>query len=121
MWSEFLTPDADRVAAIALAVPGVSGLFGGPWGQVASHLPGRRVVGVRRRGDRWEVHLVLEPGSSPRAVGDLVREALRRHGVVPVRVVVATTRFTSAFSLASSLASSLAPSPSTPPTPKDAS
>lgn len=38
---------ADVVAAAVLAVPGVAGLDGGPFGTVASLLPGRRVIGVR--------------------------------------------------------------------------
>jgi len=39
---------ACAVAAAVAAHPGVAALDGGPWGTVASHLPGRaRVVGVR--------------------------------------------------------------------------
>ncbi|OLT19330.1 hypothetical protein BJF78_11375 [Pseudonocardia sp. CNS-139] len=37
----------DRLAAAVLAVPGVARLDGGPFGTVASLLPGRRVDGVR--------------------------------------------------------------------------
>lgn len=40
--------DAAAVAAAVAAHPGVAALDGGPWGTVASHLPGRvRVLGVR--------------------------------------------------------------------------
>jgi len=38
---------AETVAAAVLAHPGVARLSGGPFGTVASYLPGRRVVGVR--------------------------------------------------------------------------
>ena len=38
---------AEAVAAAVLAHPGVARLSGGPFGTIASYLPGRRVVGVR--------------------------------------------------------------------------
>lgn len=41
------TDDASRVAEAVLAHPAVARLDGGPFGTVASLLPGRRVVGVR--------------------------------------------------------------------------
>lgn len=37
---------ADRIAAAVLAHPGVARLDGGPFGTIASHLPGRRLAGV---------------------------------------------------------------------------
>lgn len=40
-------PQVDLVAAAVLAVPGVTRLHSGPWGEVATYLPGRRVAGVR--------------------------------------------------------------------------
>lgn len=40
-------PVPERVAAAVLAHPAVARLHGGPFGSVASYLPGRRVVGVR--------------------------------------------------------------------------
>ena len=36
---------AEAVAAAVLAHPGVAPLSGGPFGTIASYLPGRRVVG----------------------------------------------------------------------------
>ena len=38
---------AEAVAAAVLAHPGVARLSGGPFGTIASYLPGRRVIGVR--------------------------------------------------------------------------
>jgi hypothetical protein len=38
---------AQRVAAAVLAHPGVVALHGGPFNTVATHLPGRRLIGVR--------------------------------------------------------------------------
>lgn len=37
----------ERVAAAVSACPGVAGLHGGTYGDLATYLPGRRVVGVR--------------------------------------------------------------------------
>lgn len=56
-------PDPDRPARLAAAVlmhPGVARLDGGPFGTVASHLPGRRrVVGVRIGGGAEPVELAV--------------------------------------------------------------
>jgi hypothetical protein len=60
------------VAAATLAVPGVTGRRTGSFSEVATHLPGRRVEGVRLRADGTEVHVVLGT-----AVDVLV---LRHHG-----------------------------------------
>lgn len=54
---------ADVVAAAALAVPGVVALHPGPFGEVATLLPGRKVAGVRlpdpaEAPGRSEVHVV---------------------------------------------------------------
>lgn len=60
--------EAELVAAAVLAVPGVAGLHGGTFGEVATYLPGRRVHGVRFEPDdarahggpgRVEVHVVV--------------------------------------------------------------
>ena len=40
-------PLPERVAAAVLGHPAVARLDGGPFGSIASYLPGRRVVGVR--------------------------------------------------------------------------
>ena len=56
---------AEAVADIVLGHPGVVRLSGGPFGAVASYLPGRRVVGVRlplRDTDPVEVAVVARLG-----------------------------------------------------------
>lgn len=53
------TEVADRIAAAALAVPGVAGLHSGRFGEVATYLPGRRVLGVRLGPDVVEVHVSI--------------------------------------------------------------
>ena len=44
--------DVDAVAAAVRGCPGVSGLDGGPFGGVASYLPGRKVEGIVVRDGR---------------------------------------------------------------------
>jgi DNA-binding transcriptional LysR family regulator len=67
---------AERVAAAVTAHPAVAGLHGGPFGAVATYLPGRRLVGVRiGEGDEpVEVAVVLH---ADQPIPDVVR-ALRR-------------------------------------------
>ena len=67
---------AERVAAAVTAHPAVAGLHGGPFGAVATYLPGRRLVGVRiGEGDEpVEVAVVLR---ADQPIPDVVR-ALRR-------------------------------------------
>lgn len=81
---------ADLVARAALAVTGVAGLSRGPFGDVATHLPFRRVEGVRIRDDSVEVHIVVDLSEPVRDTADRV------HLVVdpmvapkPVHVVIA--------------------------------
>ncbi|MEN3302776.1 hypothetical protein [Pseudonocardia sp.] len=87
---------AERAAAVASAVlahPGVARLDGGPFGSIASHLPGRRVLGVRLGvGDEpVEIAVVAHAGGGPlprlaEQLTALVREVL---GDVDVEVTVA--------------------------------
>jgi hypothetical protein len=49
--------DVDAVAAAVQGCPGVSGLDGGRFGEVASYLPGRRVAGVVVSGGRVTVQV----------------------------------------------------------------
>lgn len=79
---------ADAVSAAVLAVPGVVALHAGPFGTVATYLPGRRVIGVRLRPGAGEVHVVLHEHA------DVLRTAARVHAAAeplaggPVHVVV---------------------------------
>ena len=69
-------PDADAIAAAALACPGVSGLHGGTLNDVAAYLPGRMVSGVRLADDRVEVHVVARYGTILPALAEAVRTAV---------------------------------------------
>jgi hypothetical protein len=54
----FAAIDADAVAERAAGCRSVARLSGGPFGEVATYLPGRRVAGVRMADGQIEVHVV---------------------------------------------------------------
>ena len=68
--------DVDAVAAAVGALPVVSSLSGGRFGEVATYLPGRRVQGVRLREGNVEVHVVARPEAPLPVVGTAVRGAV---------------------------------------------
>ena len=83
---------ADAIAQRVLDHPAVAHLHGGPFGTVASYLPGRRVVGVRVNETDGSVDLsvVLWVGVPLRqAVADLRRVVGEVAGPVVVNVTVA--------------------------------
>lgn len=90
-----MTPEAtlaERVAAAVAAHPAVARLHGGPFGGVATHLPGRRLTGVRigAAGEPVEVAVVLRAGTPlPGVVAALRREVSALCGGAPVDVTVA--------------------------------
>ncbi|MCW2866980.1 MAG: hypothetical protein JWR20_1168 [Marmoricola sp.] len=67
---------ADRVASAALAVPGVTGLHAGSFGEVGTYLVGRQVHGVRLRPDGAEVHVTVAMGRPLLEVAQAVRAAV---------------------------------------------
>ena len=80
-------PDADAVAAAALATPGVAALHGGPGLEFAAYLPGRSVAGVRLPGDRVEVHVTAFYGTVLPKLAEEVRAAVSpAAGGLPVEV-----------------------------------
>jgi hypothetical protein len=68
--------DADTVADIAVAVPGVRALHPGMFGEVATYLPGRRVAGVRVTDHTIDVHLVIDADAKVRETAAAVRQAV---------------------------------------------
>jgi hypothetical protein len=68
--------DADTVAGIAVAVPGVHSLHPGMFGEVATYLPGRRVAGVRVTDNTIDVHLVVDAEAKVRQTAAAVRRAV---------------------------------------------
>ena len=79
---------ADRVAAATLAVPGVAALHAGAFGEVATYLPGRRVVGVRTGPGATAVHVTVAFGSDIRTVAEDVRASVGAVAPGEVQVVV---------------------------------
>jgi len=83
---------ADAIAQRVLDHPAVARLHGGPFGTVASYLPGRRVVGVRvdETDGSVDLSVVLWVGVPLRqAVADLRRVVVEISGPVIVNVTVA--------------------------------
>jgi hypothetical protein len=82
---------ADLVAEAVLAHPSVLRLHGGDFGVTASHLPGRKVVGVRvgEAGERIEVAVVLRLDRPlPDIVADLRSRVREVAGAVKVDITV---------------------------------
>jgi hypothetical protein len=90
-------PLSERVASAVLSHPAVARLDGGPFGSVASYLPGRRVVGVRAgedaaAGEPVEVAVVVRwpAGSSLPVLAEEIAALVRGvAGDRPVDVTVA--------------------------------
>ncbi|MFD4294233.1 hypothetical protein ACFWPA_16750 [Rhodococcus sp. NPDC058505] len=81
--------DAEFVAAQVCTVPGVAALHGGRFGEIATYLPGRRLLGVRITDTGCEVHVVV---AYPHNVVDVAAAVHRTVGPlvgVPVTVTVA--------------------------------
>jgi uncharacterized alkaline shock family protein YloU len=76
------------------AVPGVAGLHGGRFGDVATYLPGRRVTGVRLDAarDRVEVHVVAEYLPDLLELAERVRAAARDVLLRPIDVTIEDIR-----------------------------
>ena len=83
------TVDVDAVAERALKCRSVARISTGPFGEVATYLPGRRVPGVRVRDGRLEIHVVACWGAEVPQLADEVRKAVRPvAGEVPIDVHV---------------------------------
>ena len=81
--------DLDEIAAAAAGCPVVADLSGGRFGEVASYLPGHRVVGVRVVEDQLEVHVVATWGTPLPEVADAVRAIVAPlAGGMPVAVFI---------------------------------
>lgn len=70
---------AEAIAAVVRAHPAVVDLDGGPFGAVASYLPGRRVVGVRvgELSDPVEISLIARLGSPLPQLATELRRVIR--------------------------------------------
>jgi hypothetical protein len=81
--------DLELVAAATLACPLVADLHPGVYGEVATYLPGRRVIGVRASATTVEIHVVAVLAPSMDLVATQIRTAVRPwSGGLPVDVTV---------------------------------
>ncbi|MDQ3308017.1 MAG: hypothetical protein M3499_06640 [Actinomycetota bacterium] len=76
------------MAAAVLLVPGVSRLHPGMFGEVATYLPGRRVIGVQIRDDVTAIHVVLDWGHDIADATDRIRSAAAPLVGTPVDITV---------------------------------
>ena len=82
--------DVDAVAAAVQGCTGVAALDGGPFGQVASYLPGRKVTGVVVGGGRVTVQVRSRWGIPAPDLAALIAAVLAPlTGCRPVDVVIA--------------------------------
>lgn len=67
---------AHEIADAVRRCPGVADLSGGPFGTVATYLPGEKIPGVALRDDAVEISIVVQPGRPLPEIADEVRTAL---------------------------------------------
>ncbi|MGW4422094.1 hypothetical protein [Streptosporangium sp. NPDC004631] len=67
---------AHEIADAVRRCPGVADLSGGPFGAVATYLPGEKISGVALRDDEVEISIVVQPGRPLPEIADEVRTAL---------------------------------------------
>lgn len=91
---------ARRIVQELCAIPGIAGMYGGRFGEIALYYPFERVHGLRLGsdplvGERIEVHLIADIsalfGSTPpaplAAVADVARAVVVKHRAVPVDII----------------------------------
>lgn len=84
---------ADLVAEAVLSVSGVAALNSGPFGEIATYLPGRRIPGIRVGTDHCAVHLTAEYPADLSAIADAVRAAVETVVGPPVNVTIEDVQF----------------------------
>jgi len=80
---------AAAVARAARRVDGVVDLHGGLYGEIATHQPGERILGVRLGDAAGEVHIVVSTRTPVNVVGERVRALAEEITGMPITVVVA--------------------------------
>jgi len=81
--------EAEAIAATVRTCPSVVDLAGGPFGEVATYLPGQRITGIRVSEDRIAVHLVGRYGTPIPVLAAEIRAAvtfLARGRPIDIRV-----------------------------------
>ena len=95
------TTDAEVVAAQALTVPGVCEMHCGMFGEVATYLPGRRLLGVRVTDTECAVHVVVAYPHNVVEVAQAVHRVVEPLVAVPVTVTVEAERTFGGMTIAS--------------------
>ena len=72
-------PAAALLVPLVQACPAVVALHGGPFGEVATYLPGRRVRGVRVTEEEVDIHVVGRYPATVTEIATQVRAALAEH------------------------------------------
>ena len=72
-----MTIDAHAIARAVAACPDVAALCGGVVGEVATYLPGDRVMGVRETPDGVEIRIAARWGLPLPLIAEQVRQAVR--------------------------------------------
>lgn len=79
--------DPRAIADTARAVAGVARLSGGPFGTVATYLPGERLLGVAVRDDAVDLAIVAQAGHPlPRLAADVRQAVASLSGGRPVNI-----------------------------------
>jgi hypothetical protein len=79
---------ADLVEHAVLNVPGVLRMHGGTFGEVATYLPGRRIIGVRLGDAFADVHVVLAQDAALLETAAVVRHTVEPLVATPVNVYI---------------------------------
>ena len=85
---EAVPTTADEIAALVLAVPDVTRLHAGRFGEVATYLPGRRVTGVKLGDELIEVHVVVAGQVPVRQTAQVIHERVATVVATPVHVFI---------------------------------
>lgn len=91
---------ARRIVEELCAIPGIAGMYGGRFGEIALYFPFERVRGLRLScdpivGEGIEVHLIADipallgttPPATLAAVADAARAVVVKHRAVPVDII----------------------------------
>lgn len=79
---------AEAVADAALAIPGVAELHGGPFGEVGTYLPGKRITGVVLDESSCAVNISVAYPANVLAVAQAVRAAVEQVIDLPITITV---------------------------------
>ncbi|MFT4044001.1 MAG: Asp23/Gls24 family envelope stress response protein [Gordonia sp. (in: high G+C Gram-positive bacteria)] len=79
---------ARQVEAAVIAVPGVSGVYGGVFGEIATYLPGGRVAGIELSDTGVGVHIVVDLAHDLRAVAARVADVATEITGLPASVTI---------------------------------